>query len=143
MIRLLYSSLFYLAQPLVWLRLAWRARKQPEYLQHLGERYGFHSRKPPAPLLWLHALASGTSDEHATLTLCLAVAGGSVIGGLQRHHFGPDRGVSLGAVVAVAAAWFFAGAFPLLATAPEMVLGGTGVVAGVAWWRGRCQAGGA
>ena len=38
--RLIYSLLFYLAQPLVWLRLLWRARKQPEYLQHLGERYG-------------------------------------------------------------------------------------------------------
>ena len=27
--RLIYSLLFYLAQPLVWLRLLWRARKQP------------------------------------------------------------------------------------------------------------------
>ncbi len=40
--RLIYSLLFYLAQPLVWLRLLWRARKQPEYLQHLGERYGHY-----------------------------------------------------------------------------------------------------
>jgi 3-deoxy-D-manno-octulosonic-acid transferase len=36
MIRFLYSFLFWLAQPLVWLRLAWRARRQPEYLRHLG-----------------------------------------------------------------------------------------------------------
>ena len=27
--RLIYALLFYLAQPLVWLRLLWRARKQP------------------------------------------------------------------------------------------------------------------
>jgi 3-deoxy-D-manno-octulosonic-acid transferase len=46
MSRLLYSLLFYLAMPLVWLRLFWRARRQPEYLQHLGERHGFY---PPAP----------------------------------------------------------------------------------------------
>ena len=57
--RLIYSLLFYLAQPLIWIRLAWRARKQPEYLQHLGERYGFYSRNPAAPLLWLHVVSVG------------------------------------------------------------------------------------
>ncbi len=57
--RLLYSLLFYLAQPLIWLRLAWRARKQPEYLQHIGERYGFYPTKPRAPLLWLHVVSVG------------------------------------------------------------------------------------
>ncbi|MFT3848124.1 MAG: lipid IV(A) 3-deoxy-D-manno-octulosonic acid transferase [Propionivibrio sp.] len=57
--RLLYSLLFYLAQPLVWVRLAWRARKQPEYLQHVGERYGFYPTKPSAPLLWLHVVSVG------------------------------------------------------------------------------------
>ena len=57
--RLIYSLLFYLAQPLVWVRLAWRARKQPEYLQHLGERYGFYSLNPEAPLLWLHVVSVG------------------------------------------------------------------------------------
>ena len=57
--RQLYSLLFYLAQPLIWLRLAWRARKQPEYLQHVGERYGFYPEKPNAPLLWLHVVSVG------------------------------------------------------------------------------------
>ncbi len=59
MIRFVYSLLFYLAQPLVWLRLAWRARKQPEYLQNTGERYGFHTTRPSTPLLWLHAVSVG------------------------------------------------------------------------------------
>lgn len=59
MIRFVYSLLFCLAQPLVWLRLAWRARKQPEYRQHLGERYGIHRRQAPTPLLWLHAVSVG------------------------------------------------------------------------------------
>ena len=45
MSRFLYTLCFYLAQPLVWLRLLWRARKQPEYLQHLGERYGFYKER--------------------------------------------------------------------------------------------------
>ena len=48
MSRFLYTLCFYLAQPLIWLRLLWRARKQPEYLQHLGERYGiYEGRKKP------------------------------------------------------------------------------------------------
>ena len=80
--RLIYSLLFYLAQPLVWIRLAWRARKQPEYLQHVGERYGFYSRKPATPLLWLHVVSVGETraaeplikallDEYPTHSLLL------------------------------------------------------------------------
>ena len=59
MIRLIYSMLFYLAQPLVWIRLAWRAHKQPEYLQHIGERYGLHHQARPTRLIWLHAVSVG------------------------------------------------------------------------------------
>ena len=59
MARLIYSFLFYLAQPLVWLRLAWRARRQPEYLDHLGERYGFYPPRPAGQLLWLHVVSVG------------------------------------------------------------------------------------
>ena len=59
MIRSIYSLLFYLAQPLVWMRLAWRARKQPEYLQHTGERYGCYRQVRPDRLLWLHAVSVG------------------------------------------------------------------------------------
>ncbi len=33
--RLLYSAAWYLAAPLIFLRLAWRARRQPEYLHNL------------------------------------------------------------------------------------------------------------
>ena len=36
MTRLTYSLLFYLAMPLVWLRLLWRARRQPEYSIGIG-----------------------------------------------------------------------------------------------------------
>ena len=65
MVRLLYSMLFYLAMPLVWLRLLWRARRQPEYLQHLAERHGFYTAatrsalQPQRPLIWLHAVSVG------------------------------------------------------------------------------------
>ncbi|MBL8394285.1 MAG: lipid IV(A) 3-deoxy-D-manno-octulosonic acid transferase [Candidatus Accumulibacter sp.] len=59
MARLIYSLCFYLAMPLVWLRLLWRARRQPEYLQQLGERHGFYSVAPVRPLIWLHAVSVG------------------------------------------------------------------------------------
>ena len=59
MSRHLYSLCFYLAQPLVWLRLLWRARKQPEYLHHLGERYACYPARPEGRLLWLHVVSVG------------------------------------------------------------------------------------
>jgi len=59
MIRFLYALLFYLAMPLVWLRLAWRAVRQAEYLEHLGERHGQYRRPSRRPLIWLHAVSVG------------------------------------------------------------------------------------
>jgi len=59
MARLVYSLLLYLITPLIWLRLLWRGRKQPEYLQHLGERYGFYGQSVPAKLIWVHAVSVG------------------------------------------------------------------------------------
>lgn len=59
MARLLYSLLLYLATPLIGLRLLWRAKKQPEYLEHLGERWGFYQQKPERPVLWVHAVSVG------------------------------------------------------------------------------------
>lgn len=60
MARWLYSLLWYLATPLIWLRLLWRSRRQPEYRRHLSERYGFYRREPaPGPLIWVHAVSVG------------------------------------------------------------------------------------
>jgi 3-deoxy-D-manno-octulosonic-acid transferase len=68
---LLYTVLLWLLLPLVWMRLALRARRQPEYLQHLGERFGFY---PPsergrvgAGVIWLHAVSVG--ETRATVSL--------------------------------------------------------------------------
>lgn len=59
MARLLYCLALYLGLPLVWLRLLWRSRRQPEYLRHLGERWGFYRQRPPAPCIWVHAVSVG------------------------------------------------------------------------------------
>jgi 3-deoxy-D-manno-octulosonic-acid transferase len=58
-VRLLYTLLLTLAIPLILLRLVWRARKQPAYLRNIGERFGFYSRAPTRPLIWLHAVSVG------------------------------------------------------------------------------------
>jgi 3-deoxy-D-manno-octulosonic-acid transferase len=71
MSRLIYSLLFYLAMPLVWLRLLWRARRQPEYLQQLGERHGFYGAHAAQPLLWLHAVSVGETRAAEPLIAAL------------------------------------------------------------------------
>lgn len=59
----LYSIAWWLATPLVFVYLLWRARRQPEYRAHWGERWGFHgaaaARRGDGPLLWVHAVSVG------------------------------------------------------------------------------------
>jgi 3-deoxy-D-manno-octulosonic-acid transferase len=58
--RFFYAALWYLATPLLLLRLLWRARRQPDYLQHVGERFGFYDDAAAAgPCLWVHAVSVG------------------------------------------------------------------------------------
>ncbi|MEF8704689.1 MAG: lipid IV(A) 3-deoxy-D-manno-octulosonic acid transferase [Candidatus Accumulibacter sp. UW26] len=71
MARAVYSLLFTLAMPLIWLRLLWRARRQPEYLHHLGERHGFYAPRPTAPLIWLHAVSVGETRAAEPLIAAL------------------------------------------------------------------------
>jgi len=62
-IRWLYSAAWYLALPVVVLRLWWRGRREPGYRQHIAERLGFYSGAPYAvrkqPVIWLHAVSVG------------------------------------------------------------------------------------
>ncbi|BAL26060.1 lipid IV(A) 3-deoxy-D-manno-octulosonic acid transferase [Azoarcus sp. KH32C] len=57
--RLAYSLLWLIALPFVAARLLWRARRQPEYLQNLGERFGRYPVAAPAQLIWVHAVSVG------------------------------------------------------------------------------------
>ena len=58
--KLIYSAILYLLLPFTPIKLLWRGLRQPEYLQHWAERYGFY--KTPAntqPLIWLHCVSVG------------------------------------------------------------------------------------
>ena len=57
--RFLYSLLLYLALPLVPVKLLWRGIKQPSYLRHCGERFGFYNIPVNKPVIWLHCVSVG------------------------------------------------------------------------------------
>lgn len=57
--RLVYTLALLLLLPFVLLRLAWRGRRQPAYLRHVGERFGLFRDAPQRPLIWLHAVSVG------------------------------------------------------------------------------------
>ncbi len=65
--RFFYTLALWLLLPYVFLRLLWRARKQPEYLKHIGERFGFYSIRTVKPVIWLHAVSVG--ETRATQSL--------------------------------------------------------------------------
>jgi 3-deoxy-D-manno-octulosonic-acid transferase len=69
--RLVYTLLLILAAPALLLRLAWRARRQPAYLRHVGERFGCYGPHPPKPLLWIHAVSVGETRASAPLIQAL------------------------------------------------------------------------
>lgn len=69
--RALYSLLILLLLPLAWLRLHWRARKEPGYGLHIGERFGRYDVSPSRPIIWLHAVSVG--ETHAAAPLLTAL----------------------------------------------------------------------
>jgi 3-deoxy-D-manno-octulosonic-acid transferase len=70
--RLTYTLMIYLLLPLALLRLLWRSIRQPEYLQHVPERFGFYPvARPRQPLIWLHAVSVGETRAAAPLVALL------------------------------------------------------------------------
>ncbi|MDR2260976.1 MAG: lipid IV(A) 3-deoxy-D-manno-octulosonic acid transferase [Azoarcus sp.] len=54
-----YNLLWLLALPAALLRLLWRARRQPDYLRHVRERFGGYRVRAPGPVIWVHAVSVG------------------------------------------------------------------------------------
>ncbi len=63
----IYTFALWLLLPYIFIRLLWRSRKQPEYLQHISERFGFFSVRSDKPVIWLHAVSVG--ETRATQSL--------------------------------------------------------------------------
>ena len=70
--RFVYAVAWLVVTPFVIARLAWRARKQPGYLQHLGERFGRYGAAPAAQRIWVHAVSVGETRAAALLIASLA-----------------------------------------------------------------------
>ena len=65
--RFFYTLGLWLLLPYVFFHLLWRARKQPEYLEHLAERFGFYAVRSDKPVLWLHTVSVGETRAAASL----------------------------------------------------------------------------
>jgi 3-deoxy-D-manno-octulosonic-acid transferase len=69
--RVFYSLMLYLLLPWALLHLAWRARKQPEYLEHVGERFGIFPDDMPSGVIWIHAVSVGETRAAEPLVKAL------------------------------------------------------------------------
>ncbi|AMO57935.1 3-deoxy-D-manno-octulosonic acid transferase [Endozoicomonas montiporae] len=66
--RFFYSTLLYLATPLVMLRMFLRGRKAPAYRQRWRERFGFFPALPQdKPVIWVHSVSVGETIASAPL----------------------------------------------------------------------------
>lgn len=66
-----YTLTLWLLLPYIFWRLLWRAFKQPEYLRHIGERFGFYPIHSSKPVIWLHAVSVGETRATHSLVLRL------------------------------------------------------------------------
>ena len=69
-----YSLLLRIAVPLYWLRLRWRARREPLYGTAIGERFGFYRERVTPGALWIHAVSLGETRAAAPLLDALRAA---------------------------------------------------------------------
>jgi len=70
MARSLYTLLWWLALPLLPLRLWWRGRREPGYRSRIGERFGWYRDDAPArtgEVIWIHAVSLGETRAAAPL----------------------------------------------------------------------------
>ncbi|UTW44778.1 lipid IV(A) 3-deoxy-D-manno-octulosonic acid transferase [bacterium SCSIO 12696] len=59
MIRFIYTLAFYLAVPLIFVRLLLRSRKAPAYRKRWGERFGFVPKLSSGQVIWVHSVSVG------------------------------------------------------------------------------------
>ena len=69
--RWLYTLAILALLPWAILHLLWRARRQPDYLKHWGERFGHYRPRTPDPLIWIHAVSVGETRAAQPLVAAL------------------------------------------------------------------------
>jgi len=69
--RYLYSSIFYLILPFIFIRLLWKARKNPAYLNNLSERLGIIKKPIIKNGIWIHAVSMGEAIASVPLIKAL------------------------------------------------------------------------
>jgi 3-deoxy-D-manno-octulosonic-acid transferase len=70
----LYTIALRVALPLILLRLWWRSRREPGYLEGVEERFGFYSGSRPEKVVWVHAVSVGEARAAAPLVRALKEA---------------------------------------------------------------------
>src|SRR3546814_18455531 len=65
--RTLYTLLFHLGLPLVFLRLLWRAWRAPAYSRRIGERFAFGLPPLRPGGIWMHTVSVGESIAAAPM----------------------------------------------------------------------------
>lgn len=86
------------------------------------------------PLGWLHALSvAGPADGWSLVVLGLA--GGSLLGAIQRRYLGPEGVASAAAMAAVAGGWFLLMVAPAVTRAPAVAAVGALLVGLFTWHR--------
>ncbi len=70
-LRKLYTIAFYIALPLILLRLLWRSRLIPDYRRRILERFGFFKKPLLAPGIWVHAVSLGEVNAATPLIKAL------------------------------------------------------------------------
>ena len=69
--RFLYTILLTFILPFVPLKLLWRGFKQPAYLRHWGERFGFYNTPVNKTIIWLHCVSVGETRSALPLIQAL------------------------------------------------------------------------
>lgn len=72
--RVIYTFVLWLLLPYVFFHLLWRGRKQPEYFQHIAERFGFYPITTNKPVIWLHTVSVGETRAASSLIQRLSEA---------------------------------------------------------------------
>ena len=72
--RFAYTVLICALLPMALWHLVWRARRQPQYLRDVPERFGYYRQEPPAePVIWVHAVSVGETRAAEPLIRALQV----------------------------------------------------------------------